>query len=211
MSVSIAPEQHAVLHGIRWETYERLLEELEDRHLRLTYDSGTLEVMSPSRPHERIRHLLGRMVEAATEEWGVAIEGGGSTTWRREDLQKGLEPDECYWVQNEALIRGRDDLDLGVDPPPDLAIEVDVWSCSLDRLSIYGALGVPEVWRWEDGRIAVHVRQSDGTYALSDQSQCFPWMPMHELSAWLDRDRDLDENSRIRAFRAWVRDTLRPS
>lgn len=211
MSVSIAPEQHAVLHGIRWETYERLLEELEDRHLRLTYDSGTLEVMSPSRPHERIKHLLGRMVEAATEELGVAIEGAGSTTWRRQDLEKGLEPDECYWVQNEAVVRGRDDVDLSVDPPPDLAIEIDVSSCSLDRLRIYGALGVPEVWRWEDGCIAVHLRQSDGTYAVSGRSRCFPWMPVAELAAWLGRDIDLDENSRIRAFRAWVRNTLRPS
>jgi len=210
VSVSTAPEHHAVLHGIRWETYERLLEELEDRRLRLTYDSGTLEIMSPSRPHERVKHVIRRMIDAMTEELDVPIQGGGSTTWRRRDLEKGLEPDECYWVQSEAAVYGRMELDLRVDPPPDLAIEVDVYSPSLNRLKIYGALGVPEVWRWKDGHIEIHLRQLDGSYTLGDESACFPWLPMDGFRTWVDRGLAERETPWIRAFRAWVRDSLRP-
>lgn len=206
--MSIVPEEHAVLHGISWETYERLLEELQDRRLRLTYDCGTLEIMSPSQPHERVNHLLARMLEAMTEVLGLPIMGGGSTTWRRQDLEKGLEPDECYWVQNESRVRGRSDVDLLVDPPPDLAIEVDVTSLSLSRLKIYGALGVPEVWRWRDGRIAVHLRQADGTYTVAARSSCFPDVSIDELAAWHERGLTMDETGFVRAFRRWVQETL---
>lgn len=211
MSVSSTPEHHVVLHGVRWETYERLLDELEDRRLRLTYDSGTLEIMSPSRPHERVKHLIRRLIDAMTEELDIPIEGGGSTTWRREDLEKGLEPDECYWVQHEAVVTGRLELDLRVDPPPDLAIEVDVHSPSLDRLKVYGALGVPEVWRWKDGRIEVHHRQTDGGYSVGERSACFPWLPMADFLAWVDRGVVESETPWIRAFRGWVRESLSAS
>ncbi|MEM7200143.1 MAG: Uma2 family endonuclease [Planctomycetota bacterium] len=208
MPLTLAPEQHVLLHGIRWQTYERLLEDLQDRHIRLTYDAGTLEIVSPSRSHERVKHLIRRLVEAMTEELGVAIEGGGSTTWRREDLDQGLEPDECYWIENEPNVRGRRELDLRVDPPPDLAIEVDVHASSVDRMKIYAALGVPEVWRWKDDRIAVHLRQGHGGYAVSERSACFPWLPVGELAAWVLRDGERDENSLIRAFRLWLRESV---
>lgn len=203
-----APAQHAVLHGIRFETYEALREELDlqDRRVRLTYDGGVLEVMSPSHQHERIKFWVRRLIDAMTEEAGIDTIGGGSTTWRRRDLEKGLEPDECYWVQNEAKVRGRMDIDLGVDPPPDLAIEVDVHARSLDRMGIYGALGVPEVWRCQEGRITVHLRQEDGSYRLSDASACFPWLPMAELAVWLARACSWKQghNRFIREFKSWV-------
>lgn len=205
MSVSIAPGQHAVLDRISWDTYGRLVAELERSNLRLTYDGGALEVMSPSQSHERIKSRLRRRIEAAAEEMGVDVEPAGSTTWRREDLEKGIEPGECYWVQHEAVVRGRDDIDLRVDPPPDLAIEIDVHARSLDRLGIYAALGVPEVWRWQDGRITVHLLHANGSYMASEYSACFPWMPVGELAAWLGRDVGLPETQRLAQFRAWVR------
>jgi Uma2 family endonuclease len=205
VSMSTAPEQHAVLDGIRFDTYERLLEELGDRQVRLTYDRGTLEIMSPSSRHERIKHVIRRMIDTMTEELGIPIMGGGSTTWRRRDLEKALEPDECYWVQSEARVRGRLDLELPADPPPDLAVEVDVHARSLDRMPIYGALGVPEVWRVKDDVITVHLRGEDGSYRAADASACFPWLPMAELTAWLARSAKQDETSFIRAFREWVR------
>ncbi|MHC4921392.1 MAG: Uma2 family endonuclease [Planctomycetota bacterium] len=202
-----APVQHAVLEGVRFETYERLLDDLGDRQIRLTYDRGVLEIVSPSQQHERIKYLIGRLVCAMTLELGIPILGGGSTTWRRQDLEKGLEPDECFWVKNEAKIRGRMDLDLRVDPPPDLAVEVDVHAQSLDRMVIYGALGVPEVWRYRDARITVHLRQEDGSYDVSETSACFPWLPMPDLTAWLIRacSGKQDETSLMRAFQQWVR------
>jgi Uma2 family endonuclease len=202
-----APAQHAVLHGIRYETYERLLDDLADRQVRLTYDRGALEIMSPSHQHERIKFWTRRLIDAMAEELGIETIGGGSTTWRQRDREKGLEPDECYWVQNEARVRGRLDIDLRVDPPPDLAVEVDVHARSLDRMAIYGALGVPEVWRCSDGRITVHLRQDDGSYRVSDASACFPSLPMAELTNWLGRACCWTEgqNRFIREFRQWVR------
>lgn len=145
MSVSIAPEQRVLLEGIRWETYEQMLADLQDRPIRLTYDRGTLEIMSPSRRHEGLKVRLGRLIETMTLELGIPIECGGSTTWRRQDLAKGLEPDGCYWVQNESVVRDLDELDLRIPPPPDLAVEVEVWSSSVDRMGIYAALGVPDL------------------------------------------------------------------
>jgi Uma2 family endonuclease len=192
------------LHGIRWETYERLLEDLETRRLRLTYDGGTLEIMSPSQPHERVKHLLGRMICAMAEELRIPVEGGGSTTWRREDLEKGLEADECYWVANEPRVRRRD-VDLRHDPPPDLVLEVDVHAGCLDRLQIYAALGVPEIWRWKDGEITIHLLGSDGSYRVAERSVSFPALPVAELAKWVDRHGELDQTALMRAFRAWVR------
>lgn len=206
--MSTAPAQHAVLHGIRFETYERLLEDLTDRRVRLTYDRGVLEIMSPSHQHDRITHLIGRMIIAATEERGVEIKGGRSTTWRRRDLEKGLEADDCYWIQNEPKVRGHMDIDLLVDPPPDLAIETDVHSRSLHRLPIYAALRVPEIWRYRGGQITVHLLQKKNvTYQVRDKSACFPWLPMAEMTTWLARGCSWKkgENSFIRAFRQWVR------
>ena len=191
---------------IRFETYERLLEDLGDRQIRLTYDRGVLEIMSPSQQHERVKCLIARLVCAMTLELGIPILSGGSTTWRRQDLEKGLEPDECFWVANEAKVRGRMELDLRVDPPPDLAIEVDVYSRSLDRMVIYGALGVPEVWRYRDDRITVHLLQEDGSYEASETSACFPWLSMPDLTTWLTRacSGEQDETSLMRAFQEWV-------
>jgi len=209
--MSSAPAQHAVLHGISFETYERLLDELADRQVRLTYDSGVLEIMSPSHRHERIKCWIRRLIDAMAEELRIEIMFGGSTTWRRRDLDKGLEPDECYWVQNEAKVRGRLDVDLSVDPPPDLAIEVDVHARSLDRMLIYGALGIPEVWRCRDGRITVHLLQADGSYRASEASVCFPRLPMTELARWLARACSWKQGltSFVLEFRQWVRESHR--
>ena len=144
-----------VLHNVRWETYQNLVNDLESQPgSRLAYDGGTLEIAMPRSPHETYKKLLARLVELVTEELGVDMRSFGSTTWSRADLQKGIEPDECYYIQNEGAIRGRDTIDLTVDPPPDLAIEdlatgIDVTSSSLNRLTIYAALGIREVWRYD--------------------------------------------------------------
>lgn len=206
-TVSSPPTEHMVLEGIRWETYESLLRDLAHRRLRLSYDRGVLEIMSPSQRHERRKALLRRMVEAMTEELGIPICSAGSTTWKRRDLEKGLEPDECYWVQHEAAVRDLDEVDLLVHPPPDLAIEVDVHSSSVDRMGIYAALGVPEVWRHAGDRLSVSVLEN-GRYVPSDRSRAFPPLPIPDFAAWLGRREGRDETTWIRAFRAWVRDAL---
>src|SRR5262245_37853905 len=135
-----------LLQNVPWETYVQLRDVSENDHIRMTYDRGTLELMSPLSIHEWYGRILGRCVETATMELGIDIRSGGSTTFRREDLERGLEPDECYYILNEPRVRGKDNLDLSVDPPPDLAIEVDVTRTSTGKMTIYAAIGIPELW-----------------------------------------------------------------
>src|SRR5438128_480376 len=118
-------EQRFLLHDVPWPTYELFLREFGSRPIRLTYDRGDLEMMSPSGPHERSKYLIGRLIDVWTEELNIAVCGLGSTTWRKQYLKRGLEPDTCYYIQNEARVRGKA-IDLDVDPPPDLAVEIEV-------------------------------------------------------------------------------------
>ena len=135
-----------LLKNISWQTYEALLKDLESqRGIRLTYDRGLLEIMTPLAPHERNSRLIGRLVEALTEELNIEICSLGSLTCKREDLARGLEPDECYYIQNKPVIRSLEQIDLNQYPPPDLAIEIDITSSSINRLALYASLGVPEV------------------------------------------------------------------
>src|SRR5262245_709157 len=146
-TVQVAGETRILLKDINWEAYEAILKSWADRPYRLTYDQGMLEIMCPLHSHEQYGGLIGQMVVAHTEEMDIPRHSGGSTTVKREAQLRGLEPDECYWIQNERLMRGKKHFDIHTDPPPDLAIEVDITSSSLDRMSIYATLGVAEVWR----------------------------------------------------------------
>ncbi|EAZ92129.1 Uma2 family endonuclease, partial [Crocosphaera chwakensis] len=139
-----------VLTGIKWETYQGLALDLaENPSKKLSYDQGTLEIMTPLPEHEINKGFLGRLVQTTTEVLGLEILSLCSTTLSREDLQKGIEPDECYYINNEALIRDRVNFDFTVDPPPDLAIEIDITSSSLNRLTIYESLKIKEIWRFD--------------------------------------------------------------
>ena len=135
-----------LLKNISWKTYESLLNELgEHGGIRLTYDRGNLEIMTPSAPHEGSKKILGRFVESVSEELNIEIRSLGSLTCRRQDLARGLEPDQCYYIENENVVWDKEQIDLNQDPPPDLVVEIDITSSSIDRLSLYASLGVPEV------------------------------------------------------------------
>jgi Uma2 family endonuclease len=200
-----ASETRVVLNGISWATYEAMLLDMEHCGTRLTYDRGCLEMMSPSREHERWKRLLGRMIETLTEELGIPISSVGSTTFKLELERRGLEPDECYYVANEPKVRGRDELDLSVDPPPDLAVEVEITSDIIDKLPIYADLGVPEIWRYDGERLSVVCLQTDRTYAERTQSGVFSFLPLGEIERFLAERNATDETSWIRSFRKWVR------
>jgi Uma2 family endonuclease len=203
---SLPAVEHVLLRGISWSTYEALLNELEgNRRLQLTYDDGDLEIMSPTHKHEWGKTLIGRMIEAYTEELGIPIKSAGSTTFKLELRKKGLEPDECYYRQHETSVRSKDDLDLTVDPPPDLAIEVEVTKRIVKRLPIYAALGFPEIWQLNRGEIKVHTLQPDGTYSVGRTSACLPQLPPEKLEEFLRKRGETDETTWIRGFRAWVR------
>ncbi|NQU25932.1 MAG: Uma2 family endonuclease [Candidatus Nealsonbacteria bacterium] len=194
-----------VLWNVSWSTYEAILADTDRSGTRLTYNQGSLEIMSPSEEHERLKKLIGRMVETLTEELGIPIRSAGSTTWKMELKRQGLEPDECYYITNEPLVRGKNKADLAVDPPPDLAVEVELTRRAVDKMPIYANLGVPEVWRYDGKTICIERLQADGNYVSQPQSGAFPFLPMAELVRFLDRRNATDETSWIRSFRAWVR------
>ncbi len=198
-------EMRTILSGVRWQTYQALsLDLAEDSGKRLTYDRGILEIMTPLPQHEASKRLLGRMVESATEELGLEIYSLGSTTWNREDLQRGLEPDECYYITNEKLMRGKVKIDLSMDPPPDLAIEIDITSSSLNRLEIYAALGIAEVWRFDGEDLSIYVL-GNSEYELRENSQVLPILKSSDLLSFITRKGDLGENALIREFRNWLK------
>jgi len=135
------PQPGVVLKNISWQTYESLVNELaQQRGIRLTYDRGTLEIMTPSALHEGNKQILGRFVETVTEELNVEIRSLGSLTCRREDLERGLEPDQCYYIENEKMVRSLNQINLNQDPPPDLVIEIDITSSSINRPRLPGVL-----------------------------------------------------------------------
>jgi Uma2 family endonuclease len=205
-TVRTSPEQRLILHGVDWQTYGRLLRAFAHRPgVRLTYDRGILEIRTLSHEHESHVHLLGRLIVALTEELGLPIKGGRSTTFRRRRRRRGLEPDECFWIASEPLVRGKNRINLRTDPPPDLALEVDVSDSSLDRLAIYAALGVPEVWRLEGQTLTCHLLGSDGRYAVSSTSRAFPGLVVADLARFLTLRGQMDENAIVRELRAWVR------
>jgi Uma2 family endonuclease len=211
-TVHSPPEQRFVLHGTPWRTYERLLRAFADRPgLRLTYDRGTVELRTLSHEHESYGYLLARLVDALTEELGLPVKGGGSTTFRRRKRRRGLEPDACWWIASEPLVRGKTEIDLRSDPPPDLSLEIDITHNSLDRLSIYAALGIPEVWRLEGQTLLCHLLGADGRYALSPTSRAFPKLAPADLLPFISLRGQMDENAVVRQFRAWVRQHLAPS
>jgi Uma2 family endonuclease len=194
-----------LLTGIRWQTYEALLADIGDRAIRLTYDRGNLEIMSPVYRHEITTRWIGQLVEVLAEEFSMPYCNAGSTTYRREDLERGLEPDNCFYFANEIRVRGRMKIDLANDPPPDLAIEVDETSSSLNRMSSYAALRVPEVWRWRDGSLTVYSLQADGTDVIVQTSPTFPTIPLAGLAQFIAKANVVDQLTLKRAFREWVR------
>lgn len=198
-------EQRTVLENVSWETFEALLRETgEHRGSRFAYDRGILEIMTPLYEHEGYHCQLGNFVLALAEELDVEIKSAGSTTLKRRDLERGIEPDKCFYIQNELAVRGKRELDLAKDPPPDLAIEIDITSSSVNKLGIYSALGVRELWR-HDGRVLRFYRLEEGEYISWTRSIAFPIVSVSDLARFLEQSEMMGEIALLRSFRAWVR------
>lgn len=198
-----------VLENISWQTYQDLLLDCaEQPGIRLTYDQGKLEIMTPLDPHESNSELIGRFVTAITEELNIEIRSLGSRTCQREDLARGLEPDKCFYIQNEAIVRSLEQIDLNEYPPPDLVIEIDITSSSINRLGIYIALGVPEIWRYDNGRLVI-LRLEDEEHKECDRSPSLPLLTPLEIMRFLELRKTMGETSLIRLFREWVRSQVK--
>jgi Uma2 family endonuclease len=204
-TVKSPAEQRVVLHNVSWETYERLLAEHTDRSApRFAYDRGELEIMSPNPEHERANRRIAQLVLAVADEVGIPAEDLGSTTFRREDLERGFEPDSCFYTRNEEAIRGKDRIDLTVDPPPDLVIEVDITSPSLDKLPIYARLGVPEVWRYDGRKVSILVLEGE-RYAETARSAALWPLTSVILSRFIEESKTLERRAWMRKVREWAR------
>jgi Uma2 family endonuclease len=204
----IQSPDRVVLKHISWHTYQSLIVDFErEPAIRLTYDRGTLEIRMPLAPHETYKKILGRLIEAATEELDLEIRSLGSLTCSREDLAKGLEPDQCYYIQNEEQVRGIEQIDLEKLPPPDLAVEIDITSSSLDRFSIYADLKVPEIWRY-DGRSLVIYGLVGSEYLSQDRSITLPILRTEDILRFLSLSASMGENSLVKQFRQWLRSAI---
>lgn len=202
----IQSPDRVVLKNISWHTYQFLLDDFEQEPAaRLTYDEGTLEIRMPLDPHESYKKILGRLIEAATEELGLEVRSLGSRTCGREDLKAGLEPDQCYYIQNEPLVRGVSQIDLAKLPPPDLAVEVDITSSSLNRFKLYQKLKVPEIWRFDGQQLFICLLGDEG-YLESDRSMALHPLTPQSILPFLESNSAAGENATIRLFRAAIRE-----
>jgi Uma2 family endonuclease len=204
----IIPFGHQLLiKDISWSGYKNILAELgENRSARVSYSQGMLEIMAPLPEHEVAKVIIGDFVKALLEEFDLEFCSLGSTTFNREIMDAGVEPDDCFYIQNEAAVRGKDRIDLTVDPPPDLAIEIDITSRTW--FNNYQVLGVPELWRWNGIKLEINVL-IDGKYVKSFNSCIFPNLPIAQvIPEFLIRSKTDGRNAAMKVFRAWVRQQL---
>ena len=209
VTTALAPaEQKTVLENISWATFEALLQETgANRGSRFAYDQGILEIMTPLWEHESYKSSLGNFIFVLAEELGIEIKSAGSTTLKLPGLNKSIEPDQCYYIQNESLMRGKINLDLNTDPPPDLAIEIDTTNSSVNKASIYAALGVPELWRY-NGMILQFYQLNDDSYVEQEFSRAFPLISALSLTEFLEKSKTSGEMALLKSFRLWLREQL---
>ena len=193
------------LGGISWQTYESLLEDYESKPgTRLTYNRGWLEIVTPLQSeHEFYKETLKYIVDTATRALQIEVHSLGSTTWKREDLERGAEADECFYIQNEALVRGRKDIRLPDDPPPDLVIEVDNTNSSLKKLEIYAALGIAEVWVLSGESLSIS-QLVDGNYEAVSASVALPILPVEDIEYLLSQREGMGRNAFLDALELWM-------
>jgi Uma2 family endonuclease len=199
-----------VLHEVSWAEYEEMLALLPDTaRFRLSYDQGTLQIMTLSPRHERLTSLFTPLLTVLAEEQNLNLVSLGSTTFKRAGADRGLEPDDCYYIHQAERIAGRDTIDLDVDPPPELVIEVDITHPSQDKLPIYGSLGVMEVWR-HDGHTLHFLRLHEEQYTETAESLLFPGLPATTLADFVRQGNESGIIPMVRAFRTWVRANRQP-
>jgi Uma2 family endonuclease len=204
---SVRAEGILRFNGVSWPTYKALMADVGDgRAWRIAYDPGVLEIRMPLQKHEQPKVLLASFVEALADELAIEIMHLGSLLLEREDLSRAIEPDTCFYVQNEALVRDKE-INLSIDPPPDLAVESDHTHSSMNKHDIYAALGVPELWRYHKQMLQVYLL-IEGQYQLSEHSLAFPCLPIAEVSDFIERSKEIGQRATVRLFRERIRGLL---
>jgi Uma2 family endonuclease len=205
-------EYRTVLPKITWQKYEALLAEMEEtRTARFTFDRGRLEMMKPLEEHDRCSKLIESLLLVVTDELEQPITSYKAPTLKREDLQIGTEPDVGYYIQNCDRMDGRRALDLAVDPPPDLILEVELSRSALNKFAIYAKLGIPEVWRYISkpgdtflkGQLFIHYLDGD-RYLEADHGLAFPFLPAGRILQFIDQSDVEGLPKALRDLRLWV-------
>ncbi|PAX52103.1 Uma2 family endonuclease [Brunnivagina elsteri] len=200
----VPPGHQLLIKDISWLGYKNILADLgENRSSRVSYSQGMLEIMAPLPEHEVGKKIIGNLVEILLEELDIEFWSLGSTTFDRENMDAGVEPDDCFYIENEAKVRGLNRINLETDPPPDLAIEIDITSRT--HFHNYEALNVPELWRWNGTILEINVLLN-GKYLKSENSRTFPNIPIAKvIPEYLSMSKISGRNAAMKTFREWVR------
>lgn len=186
MSTVLERNQAVVLHNISWHSYKQIADALQDQTpAHLTYDRGTLEIMVLSFQHENLKKLAAMLFERLTDSLDIEICPAGSTTFQKEAVERGFEPDESYYVENAAYVRGRKSINLDFDPPPDVTIEIDISHSSVNRMSIFAAIGISEVWRCSGSGVEFFLLHG-GRYEMVGKSGVLPGVSSAEITELLE-------------------------
>lgn len=197
-----------IVPNVSWQEYERLLDQLGDSNaVRVSYYRGRLEAMSPLPEYEIYKELLSHLGRAVADETGDDLESLGSTTFRKESLVGGTEPDTCFYVLNAQRIIGKNEIDLGQDPPPDVVVEIDITSSSTTKHEFYAGIGVPEIWRYDGARLQIFHLTEQG-YVESSNSRAFPLLTADRLTQTLEQSKTEGQSAALRQFRKWLRKQL---
>jgi Uma2 family endonuclease len=209
IALSQSPSQHTVfLRSVSWNTFNQLLTELgNQRSQRLTYDQGILEIMSPLGIHENNNRFIESLILIIADELDFNLKKFGSLTLKSSQYQQGVEPDSCYYITQEPRVRNHQDIDLVIDPPPDLVLEIDITNTSLNKLPIYANLGVPEVWRYDGQNLNVFILDRENTqYQTVAQSQAFPFLDIQLIPHLIQQSLEIGETATLRKFRQWLKE-----
>jgi Uma2 family endonuclease len=202
----VLADDRVVLPCVSWETYERLLADDEERRVpRMTYDQGVLELVTPSLPHEKDALTIARIVDIVAAIIGVPILSAGGTTYRRKDLERGFEPDASFYIQNETRVRNRREVDLTVDPPPDVVLEMEMSRSARDKLPLFVSMGISEVWRCDGERVSIFILDRErGSYRELSHSQALPVLTGEVVTRFLAESRTMLSPDRFRAVSDWA-------
>jgi Uma2 family endonuclease len=200
-------EKLITLTGIKWLTFKAIMSDVGDgRAWRIAYAEGVLEIRMPLTEHEEPKGMIESFVEAFADALDIEVRKLGALTLEREDLARAIEPDSCFYIQNESVVRGKS-INLPADPPPDLVVESDYTSSSLNKFSIYASLGVPEIWRYRNQCLVVY-QLVEGNYEQRENSLAFPFLPIAEIPGLIEQSKAIGQRAAVRLFRDMVREVL---
>lgn len=205
VTTAIPGETRVLLENITWQTFKTMLAEMgSERANKISYRQGNIEIMTPQKPHESSNRLIEVFIGVLCEELGLEVNRVGSLTLTRDDLEYGAEPDSSYYIQNELLVREKENIDLAFDPPPDLVLEVEYSRPKIDKFKLYAAMGIPEFWRYNGTTLRVYIL-ANGQYSETQTSPTFAAIPIKEIPRFIEESKKIGQIAVTRAFRAWVK------